>query len=66
MSYYRCDGSVTVSTLDPAALQCSTGWLEVPAVPLLTREQSEGLLGSIMALVVVVLIWKGLADIFPK
>ena len=64
MSYLRCEGSITVSPYDPAAFQCSTGFVEVQAEPLLSREQSEALLGSVMMLVVVILIWKELAGIF--
>lgn len=61
MLYFRCDGPVTVSPVDPTAIQCSTGWLEAPAIPLVSREQSDELMMAMMAFVIAIFVFRELA-----
>lgn len=63
-SYYECQGTVTET--GSGALQCSSGFLQVsePTFTLITAEQGSALLGSIMTLVVVVVVFKKLAQLF--
>lgn len=51
MSYYKCEGVVTV--IDSITSQCSTGWLVVdePTFTLVTREQAVDLIVSVLLLI---------------
>lgn len=44
--YFKCDGSSSTSPVDPSALQCSTGFVQVdePVYTLVTREQADALI----------------------
>lgn len=57
-TYYECDGSVSISSLDSSALQCSTGWTQVTALPLIDQASGDDLMGAIMYLVVIVACWR--------
>ena len=61
-TFYQCDGVASVSTVDPAALQCSTGWVEVtePTFNLITYEQASALLTGLFVLFTVIAVFREL------
>lgn len=48
--YFKCDGSASASLIDPSALLCSTGFVQVdePVYTLVTREQADALILAAM------------------
>lgn len=55
--FFKCDGVISSSSSDAAALLCSSGWQEVaePTFTLVSQEQAGDL---IIAFVLLVALWK--------
>lgn len=51
-NYLKCDGAITVSAVDPSAVQCSVGFLQVdePVYTLMTYEQASDLVVTLVLL----------------